>query len=99
MTDGAAAAAPRRRWIWIYGVVQGVGFRVNARAEALRLGAVGVVSNRVDGSVEVCAEGSEAVLDALFAWCRRGPPQSDVERVERRDAEATGEFSTFTVLR
>jgi acylphosphatase len=99
VSEGAAAAAPLRRWIWIHGVVQGVGFRVHTRDEALRLGLTGTVRNQQDGSVEVCMEGSAEAVDALFTWCRRGPPLADVERVERRDAVATGEFSSFSVLR
>ena len=52
--------------------------------------------NRPDGSVEVVAEGPKAELENLVAWCRRGPPRAQVDRVEVEWGEATGEFwSTY----
>ena len=99
MSAGLAAAERARRWIWVHGTVQGVGYRAATRAEAARLGLVGMVSNRVDGSVEVCAEGAPEALEALLGWCRRGPPGAEVERIETRAAPATGEFVHFDILR
>lgn len=99
MSAALAAAERARRWIWVHGVVQGVGYRAATRAEAARLGLVGAVSNRVDGSVEVCAEGPPEALDALLSWCRRGPPGAEVERIETRTATPTGAFTRFDILR
>ena len=49
----------------IVGVVQGVSFRYFVRQEATRLELMGAVWNCPDGSVEVVAQGEEALLDQL----------------------------------
>lgn len=66
----------------IRGRVQGVYYRASAREEALRLGLGGFVRNCDDGSVELCAEGPRAAVQALLRWCERGPPAARVDAVE-----------------
>ena len=66
----------------IEGRVQGVFYRASAAEEAQRLGLVGWVRNRLDGSVELVAEGEETALNALAQWCTEGPPLAQVSRVE-----------------
>lgn len=66
----------------ITGRVQGVGFRAHAQREARRLQLVGWVRNLRDGSVELQASGSQPQLDALFAWCHRGPTAARVNSVK-----------------
>ncbi|RKH10307.1 acylphosphatase [Corallococcus sp. CA053C] len=89
----------RRATLRIQGTVQGVSFRENSRAEALRLGLHGWVRNRSDGSVEATVEGEPAALEAFIRWCHEGPRTARVTDVARTDGEATGEFRTFTVER
>jgi acylphosphatase len=72
---------PARRFV-VRGVVQGVGFRHALRQEALRLGLAGWVRNRLDGSVEAVALGSDHALDALQRWSQRGPVGARVHVVE-----------------
>ena len=81
----------------IRGDVQGVGFRwsVAARARALRL--TGYVRNLADGQVEVVAEGPPGTVDALRAFCTRGPTGAAVTSVDVTDQPATGEYGTFVV--
>jgi len=50
-------AKSRRLHAVVRGSVQGVGFRATTFDEARRLGLAGWVRNRVDGTVEVLAEG------------------------------------------
>jgi acylphosphatase len=50
----------------IKGHVQGVGFRVTARHEAIRLGIVGTVRNLADGSVELYALGKREAVQELL---------------------------------
>lgn len=83
--------------IAVVGRVQGVYFRASARDLARRLGLRGWVRNRPDGSVELLAEGTEQALGQLLAWCRRGPPAAEVERVEAQWAEATAEQDAFAI--
>jgi len=89
----------RRATLRIRGKVQGVYYRESSRREAMRLGLTGWVRNLSDGSVEAVAEGTPEALEAFVTWCHRGPTQARVTDVERADAEARGEFSTFTVER
>jgi acylphosphatase len=42
---------------WVYGSVQGVGFRYSTQREALQLGLTGYARNLDDGGVEVLACG------------------------------------------
>ncbi|TFD33937.1 acylphosphatase [Cryobacterium cryoconiti] len=71
-----------RKQAVVRGVVQGVGFRYYAQAEARRLGLAGFVRNRADGTVEVEVEGNAASVWAMLAWLQHGPPSAHVEAVE-----------------
>jgi len=73
---------PARRWI-VRGLVQGVGFRYATQREGERLGLVGWVRNRADGSVEVVARGEESELDAMQRWAQHGPRSARVDSVEQ----------------
>ncbi|OOF88706.1 acylphosphatase [Rodentibacter ratti] len=66
---------------FIYGRVQGVGFRYFTWKEAKKLGIKGSVKNRADGSVEAIAQGSEEQLEAFEQWLKLGPRTAKVERV------------------
>jgi acylphosphatase len=72
----------------IRGIVQGVGFRWAARAEAERLGLDGFVRNRPDGSVETVFSGPDAAVAAYTGWLHDGPPSASVSSVELDDTEA-----------
>ncbi|WP_028451069.1 acylphosphatase [Chitinilyticum aquatile] len=74
----------------VYGRVQGVGFRYSTCLAALRLGLAGWVRNRLDGSVEVHAEGTPEQLRALAAWLQKGPPAARVERVQTDECPLEG---------
>lgn len=81
----------------ITGRVQGVSYRWTTQREAERLGLTGWVSNRLDGSVELVAEGPRQALETLLRWCQGGPPMAAVRAVEPAFTEATGEFPRFTI--
>ena len=72
-------------------------YRASAQEEALRLGLVGWVRNRADGTVEAVAEGEEAVVESFLAWCRRGPERARVDDVEVERLEPLGTEEEFTV--
>jgi acylphosphatase len=72
----------RRSHIFIYGFVQGVGFRFAVQRAASSRGVSGWVRNRPDGAVEAVFEGEPEDVDALVDFCRRGPRGAEVERVE-----------------
>lgn len=80
-----------RQHIIVRGRVQGVGFRLAARAEAERLGVAGWVRNLPDGTVEAVAEGEPQAVEAFAAWCRRGPKNAAVREVLLNDEPPQGE--------
>ncbi|MFN2299845.1 MAG: acylphosphatase [Anaerolineales bacterium] len=81
----------------VFGIVQGVGFRVFVMRRAQRYGLTGWVRNRWDGSVELTAEGPRPALDTLLADIKEGPSGSSVERVDAFWEPATSEFRFFGV--
>jgi acylphosphatase len=80
----------------ITGRVQGVGFRESMRAVAEALQVRGWVRNRLDESVEAIAQGAEADLERLIAWCHNGPPGANVRFVEARIVDAKDTYIAFT---
>lgn len=81
----------------INGRVQGVAFRWATRETAERLGLTGWVRNRLDGSVELVAEGDRARLEQLLDWCHQGPSMAAVENVDARWEPGRDEFSCFSI--
>jgi acylphosphatase len=79
--------------------VQGVFYRQSTAMEAARLGLAGTVRNVADGSVEVVAEGERGAVEALVAWCGRGPPSARVEGVEVAPEAPTGDTRPFSIVR
>ena len=66
---------------WVYGRVQGVGFRYTTQHEAQRLRLTGYAKNMDDGSVEVVACGESDRVEQLMKWLKAGGPSS--ARVDR----------------
>ena len=82
----------------VYGRVQGVFFRYFVRNEARELGLKGYVRNLASGdAVEVQAEGEERQLSKLLGQLRVGPPGAQVEKVEVKWADYSGQFSDFSI--
>jgi acylphosphatase len=67
--------------VTISGRVQGVGFRYSLVERARSRGLAGWVRNNADGTVEAVLEGPPDAVEALLAWCRRGPGAARVEDV------------------
>ena len=97
--QGDGVAHVERLEVVVHGIVQGVFFRYSTRLQADRLGVVGTVENRPEGTVRVIAEGSRRQLEELVGWLRVGPDAAVVERAEETWAEGSGAFSGFRILR
>jgi acylphosphatase len=77
--------------VTISGRVQGVGFRYSTRQRARSLDVAGWVRNNADGTVEAVFEGEPERVDALVAWCRRGPGGARVDDVSVEVEAPSGE--------
>ena len=76
---GSAAArgnSMHSRHVLVSGKVQGVYFRFHAAEMARRFGLDGWVRNLPDGRVEALFAGDEKNVQAMLAWCRRGPAEA-----------------------
>jgi acylphosphatase len=69
----------------VTGRVQGVAYRASTVEQARAHGVTGWVRNLPDGSVELEAQGDEARVAALLAWCADGPPAARVTGVATGD--------------
>jgi acylphosphatase len=83
--------------IKIYGLVQGVFFRIETKKIADKLGLTGWVRNMQDNTVGIVAEGPEEKLLKLKEWCETGPEHSTVEKIETKIKPATNEFEGFKI--
>lgn len=84
---------------FVFGRVQGVGFRFFTLQEAKQIGVTGYVKNREDGSIAVVAQGSEAQIQQLRLWLSKGPRTSQVERVIEQNYQTNERFEQFVILR
>lgn len=81
----------------VTGRVQGVWFRASARQEGQRLGLLGWVRNRPDGSVEAMAQGETGAVESLEEWLHRGPELARVDGVEVREVSVDPGLGPFCV--
>ncbi len=87
----------QRIYVHVVGVVQGVWFRRSTQEQASRLGLVGWVRNRSDGSVELEAQGEAAKVAALVQWCHDGPPAARVRSVTPQTIEPVSGENSFDI--
>lgn len=89
----------RRVHLFVSGRVQGVFFRAETKRQALKLGLKGWVRNVQDGRVESVFEGYESDVEAMIAWCMKGPRFArvkEVEIMEKSSSAGTG-FDAFEI--
>ncbi len=85
-----------RKRLIVHGRVQGVFFRDTTRRQASTRDVAGWVCNRPDGAVEAVFEGAPEAVEAVIAFCRKGPRGALVDRVEVTDEQPEG-LSGFEV--
>ena len=83
--------ALERAHVTVRGSVQGVGFRFSTAERARSRSVSGWVRNRPDGTVEAVFEGAPDAVEALIAWCRRGPAGARVDDVKVEVEAPSGE--------
>jgi acylphosphatase len=83
------------RRVIVRGRVQGVGFRYAMLEVAQAAGVTGWVRNRRDDAVEALVQGDGTAVDAVVAWCRRGPPAARVTDVDIAETPPDASYATF----
>ncbi|HEY2398557.1 MAG TPA: acylphosphatase [Solirubrobacteraceae bacterium] len=79
-----------RRHVVVQGRVQGVFFRDSVRERARAHGVSGWIRNRPDGAVEAVLEGRPDNVERVVRFCKTGPRQASVDRVEVSEEEPEG---------
>ncbi|MDZ4677217.1 MAG: acylphosphatase [Oligoflexia bacterium] len=73
--------------VFLSGKVQGVSFRFHAHEMGTKLALNGWVRNLPDGRVEILVAGTEAHVDTMIKWARKGPATAEVKDVEIHDVK------------
>jgi acylphosphatase len=84
--------------VYIFGTVQGVFFRTFIKERADKLGVKGYVRNKEDGTVEAWFEGNAKDVDKMVEECKKGPPHSQIKRLDIVD-EHLQEMKDFKIIR
>lgn len=93
-----ASQSQVRAHVFISGQVQRVGYRFSTCDQAAALHINGWVRNLHDGRVEAVFEGSEAQVQEMLRWCRKGPPSAIVQDVVVEFEQVTG-LKNFQIVR
>lgn len=76
--------------ITVKGRVQGVGYRAFAYKVAKGLRLSGYVKNRLDGTVQIEAEGDKEALDKFVILCKNGPGWAFVDKINLYESPVLG---------
>jgi len=87
-----------RMHVFVQGTVQGVGFRFFIYQTGLNLQLYGWVRNRINGNVEILAEGSREKLDILLKETNRGPQMAQIDKVDIEWQKSRNDLPPFTIL-
>ncbi len=88
----------KRVHLIVHGQVQGVGFRWFTATAAARHSIRGYVRNRMDGTVEIEAEGQENRLQLFLMEVQTGPRFGYVDHVEKTSLPPVG-YTSFDISR
>ena len=75
--------------ILVCGKVQGVGYRYFTKIQADQHSLRGWVPNLTSGDVEVQAFGTESQLQSFLGQLKKGPPRSQVVKLDVREVEVS----------
>jgi acylphosphatase len=88
----------QRLTCFLSGRVQGVGMRYTVHDLARQYPVGGLVENLDDGRVRIVVEGPLEVLDAMLERLMEIAP-GHIQKLDRFQCEATGEFMQFVIRR
>lgn len=95
---GVTVTMEKRVLIRVYGLVQGVGFRMFVERSASRLGLSGWVRNMPDGTVQIDVQGPVGLVEELLDDAKIGPPASKVSSLDVVEKQPDCTRNSFDVL-
>ena len=81
----------------IHDKVQSAGDLYSAQQAANEYQLTAWVQNKINGDVEIIAEGSQHQLDQFISWTKQGPKFADVKQVVINKLTANNTFTQFRV--
>lgn len=84
--------------VFVFGFVQGVGFRHFVRSKANELSLNGWVRNLPDRGVEAIFQGSKSSIEEMIKLCKKGPFLSEVEDIQVKWESVVDKFEDFMIL-
>lgn len=84
--------------LFIFGSVQGVGYRQFVKSNAHRLGLNGWIKNLPDGSVEAVLQGEKETIEKMIELCEKGPWLAEVKDARVKWEEDEKQFENFMIL-
>ena len=84
--------------VFVFGFVQGVGFRQAVKRKASSLSLTGWVKNLPDNRVEAVFSGDKEKIEQAIEFCKKGPFLSEVKHVEVEWQESTKDYPDFTII-
>lgn len=87
----------KRYHLIVSGRVQGVGFRAFTQQKAAEFEVSGYVRNKLDGSVELEAQGEEEQLKKFITSVKNGSPYSSVDDVAVEKEEVKENERSFSI--
>lgn len=82
----------------VHGKVQGVGYRMWARDEAMELRLSGWVRNERDGSVTAWLTGTDAAVSAMIERLWQGPAGASVSRIDLEELKTWTAPEDFKIV-
>ncbi|MEK6941000.1 MAG: acylphosphatase [Nanoarchaeota archaeon] len=82
--------------VFIFGKVQGVGFRAAIKKLADELHIAGFVKNLTYEDIEAIFQGDEESVKKMIEFCRTGPPGAQVNDVQDNELKL-GKFDGFKI--
>nr|WP_240689125.1 acylphosphatase [Ammoniphilus sp. YIM 78166] len=83
----------------VTGKVQGVGFRRFTQKQAVNLKIVGWVRNKLDGTVEIEAEGKPQNMNDFITLLWQGPLRAVVDQVQSQPIRGLKGYRRFVIKR
>ena len=83
--------------VFVYGIVQSVGFRNYIKIKANKLNIKGWIKNLEDGGIEAVFEGDENNVNDIIEHCKNGPYLAKVDNIIVKEEDYENEFKEFKI--